>query len=341
MRTQVGIVGAGPAGLLLSHLLHATASIVVLESRSRDYIEARVRAGVLEQGTVDLMGELGAGDRLQREGMPIAARHALQRRRIRIDLPVLTPGKIVTVYGQQEVVKDLIAARLAAGGRSCSRRRHRIDGLDGERPTIHFSTRAGHASSNATIVAGCDGFHGICRAAIPEDVLTVYERLSVRLARHPGGSGAAIDEMIYASHERRLRAGASARREHVAPLPAMRAGREPARVAGPPHLGRAARAPRTSDGFGCTRARSCRGRHRRCAASSPSRCSTAGCSRRRCRAHRAADRRQGPQPGRRRCARAVAGADRVLSHRRDRGGSIATLTPACTGCGRPRASPGG
>ena len=114
MRTQVGIVGAGPAGLFLSLLLQrAGVDCVVLESRSRDYVESRVRAGVLEQGTVDLMDELGAGERLHREGMPDPRLDIrFSGGIIHIDLPVLTPGKIVTVYGQQEVVKDLIAARL-------------------------------------------------------------------------------------------------------------------------------------------------------------------------------------------------------------------------------------
>ena len=118
MRTQVGIVGAGPAGLFLSLLLHrAGVDCVVLESRSRDYVESRVRAGVLEQGTVDLMDELGAGERLHREGMPDPRLDIrFSGGIIHIDLPVLTPGKIVTVYGQQEVVKDLIAARLSRGG---------------------------------------------------------------------------------------------------------------------------------------------------------------------------------------------------------------------------------
>ena len=117
MRTQVGIVGAGPAGLFLSLLLHrAGVDCIVLEAKGRDYVESRVRAGVLEQGTVDLMDELAAGERLHREGMPdprldIRFNGGI----IHIDLPVLTPGKIVTVYGQQEVVKDLIAARLNRG----------------------------------------------------------------------------------------------------------------------------------------------------------------------------------------------------------------------------------
>src|SRR5881227_65162 len=115
MRAQVGIVGAGPAGLFLALLLHrAGVDCIVLESRSRDYVESRVRAGVLEHGTVDLMDELGAGERLHREGMPdprLDIRY--YGGTIHIDLPVLTPGKIVTVYGQQEVVEDLIGVGLS------------------------------------------------------------------------------------------------------------------------------------------------------------------------------------------------------------------------------------
>jgi len=205
MRTQVGIVGAGPAGLFLSLLLHrAGIDCVVLESRSRDYVESRVRAGVLEQGTVDLMDELGAGERLHREGMPdprldIRFNGGI----IHIDLPVLTPGRIVTVYGQQEVVKDLIAARLGRGGAILfEAEATHIDGLDGKRPTIHFRHEGKDQTLECDIVAGCDGFHGICRAAIPEHLLTVYDRI------YPFGwlgilaEAKPFPEMSYSSHER-------------------------------------------------------------------------------------------------------------------------------------------
>src|ERR1043165_8066223 len=142
MRTQVGIVGAGPAGLFLSLLLHrADVDCVVLESHRRDYIETRVRAGVLEQGTVDLMDELGAGERLHREGM-LDPRLDIRYHGgvIHIDLPELTPGRIVTVYGQQEVVKDLVAVRLKRGGSILfEAEATHLEGLDGKRPTIHFT----------------------------------------------------------------------------------------------------------------------------------------------------------------------------------------------------------
>jgi p-hydroxybenzoate 3-monooxygenase len=205
MRTQVGIVGAGPAGLFLSLLLHrAGVDCVVLEARSRDYVESRVRAGVLEHGTVDLMDELGAGERLHREAMPDPRLDIrFNGGVIHIDLPVLTPGKIVTVYGQQEVVKDLIAARLSRGGTILfEAEAAHVEGLDGEHPTIHFKHQGKSETLECDIIAGCDGFHGICRAAIPADALTVYDRI------FPFGwlgilsESTPFPEMTYSNHER-------------------------------------------------------------------------------------------------------------------------------------------
>ena len=205
MRTQVGIVGAGPAGLLLSLLLQrAGVDCVVLESRSREYVESRVRAGVLEEGTVAIIDELGAGDRLHREGMPDPRLDIrFSGGTIHIDLPVLTPGKIVIVYGQQEVVKDLIAARLARGGAILfDAEATHIEGLTGERPTIRFMHDGQAKMLECDIVAGCDGFHGICRAVIPEHLLTVYDRifpfgwLGILAESKP------FPEMSYSSHER-------------------------------------------------------------------------------------------------------------------------------------------
>ncbi len=205
MRTQVGIVGAGPAGLLLSLLLQRDGiDCVVLELRSRAYVESRVRAGVLEQGTVDLMAELGAADRLRRESMPDARLDVrFSGGTIIMDLPVLTPGKIVTVYGQQEVVKDLIATRLARGGAILFEAEAAgLSGLDGARPTVHFRHQGRDQTLECDIIAGCDGFHGICRSAIPENELTVYDRI------YPFGwlgilsESTPFVEMSYSNHER-------------------------------------------------------------------------------------------------------------------------------------------
>jgi len=161
---------------------------------------------VLEQGTVDLMDELGAGERLHRESMPdprldIRFNGGI----IHIDLPALTPGKIVTVYGQQEVVKDLIAARLARGVSTLfEAEATHIEGLPGERPIVHFKHGGEDKTLECDIVAGCDGFHGICRPAIPEQALTIYDRI------FPFGwlgilsESTPFPEMSYSNHERRL-----------------------------------------------------------------------------------------------------------------------------------------
>ena len=207
MRTEVGIVGAGPAGLLLSHLLHlhGIASIIV-ESRSRDYVEARIRAGVLEQGTVDLLQETGLGNRMGQEGLVhrgIALRFG--GRTHRIDLSDLTSGKAITVYGQHELVKDLIAARLAVNGQiQFEAADVRVSELDGVLPAIRFNDKVGTPHEIVCdFLAGCDGSHGICRAAIPPQVLTTYERdypfawLGI-LAKSPPLS----EELLYTHHDR-------------------------------------------------------------------------------------------------------------------------------------------
>jgi p-hydroxybenzoate 3-monooxygenase len=207
MRTQVGIVGAGPAGLLLSHLLHLQGiSSIIVEARSRDYVEARIRAGVLEQGTVDLLNETGLGDRMRREGLihrGITLRY--DGRSHRIDFADLTAGKAITVYGQHDVVKDLIAARLKAGGQILFEASDvRLQDLDSPHPTIRFRDEDGEAQGLlCDFVAGCDGSHGVCRTFIPAAALTIYERvypfawLGI-LAESPPVS----DELIYTHHAR-------------------------------------------------------------------------------------------------------------------------------------------
>jgi p-hydroxybenzoate 3-monooxygenase len=206
VRTQVGIVGAGPAGLLLSHLLHRRGiESVVLETRSRDYVEKRVRAGVLEQGTVDTLVATGLGDRLLREGLVhhgIELRFAGQPHRIAFER--LVPGRAVTIYGQQEVVKDLIAARLAAGGQILFEASGVVpEHVTTGRPAVSFTRGGQRHRLDCDVVVGCDGFHGVCRQAIPDGVLTVFTReypfawLGVLAEVRPSS-----EELIYAHSDR-------------------------------------------------------------------------------------------------------------------------------------------
>jgi p-hydroxybenzoate 3-monooxygenase len=204
VRTQVGIVGAGPAGLALALLLErAGIECVVLESHTREHVETRVRAGLLEQNTVDLLTELGVADRLHDEGL---VHEGIRLRRPgathRIDIAGLT-GRGITIYGQQEVVKDLVAARLAQGGAiHFGARATAVEGIEGERPAIKFLVDGESEELSCEIVAGCDGFHGISRLAVPEGALVEYERV------YPFGwlgilaqAAPATDELIYAWHE--------------------------------------------------------------------------------------------------------------------------------------------
>lgn len=208
-RTQVGIVGAGPAGLLLSHLLHrAGVESVVLESRSRDYVEKRVRAGVLEQGTVDLLTEVGLGDRLHREGLVHQGINLqFQGERHRIPMTDLT-GRSITVYGQQEVVKDLIAARLADGGPIEFEVDHvQLEdmgpGWAAREPVIRYRHGRAKHVLRCDIVAGCDGFHGVSRPSIPFGILSEFHHefpfswLGVLADVAPS-----TDELIYSYTER-------------------------------------------------------------------------------------------------------------------------------------------
>jgi p-hydroxybenzoate 3-monooxygenase len=203
VRTQVGIVGAGPAGLFLSQLLHLQGiESVVFECRDRAYVEARVRAGVLEYGTAETLREAGVGERMDAQGLPHAGTELrFARTRHRIDFAELT-GRSIMVYGQQEVVKDLIAARLADGGDV--RFQTEVVGLhdlDTNRPRIAFVEAGEPAELDCDFVIGTDGFHGVSRVYVPD--LMIYERdypfawLGI-LAEAPPSSR----ELIYARHDR-------------------------------------------------------------------------------------------------------------------------------------------
>jgi p-hydroxybenzoate 3-monooxygenase len=204
----VGIVGAGPAGLMLSHLLHRQGiDSVVVEARSRQYVEDRVRAGVLEQGTADLMVETGVGARLQREGL---IHHGVMFRfggqTHRFDFRELAGGRAIFVYPQNKVVADLFDARAAAGGRVIVEAQDAsVDDFagGGAKAKIRFRARGESQEIECDFIAGCDGFHGVCRPSIPAGALTVYDRvypfgwLGI-LAEAPPSS----EELIYAYHQR-------------------------------------------------------------------------------------------------------------------------------------------
>lgn len=205
MRTQVGIVGAGPAGLVLAQLLHLQdIESVVLENCSRQHVEERVRAGVLEQNTVDLLNEMGLGERMKRQGL---VHHGIELRfggrGHRIDFAELTGGKAVTIYAQNEVIKDLTNARLEAGGQIIFEVEDvSLHGFESSKPNIHFRQQGKSETVECDFIAGCDGFHGVCRPAI-ESALTLYERtypfawLGILANAAPSS-----EELIYCHHER-------------------------------------------------------------------------------------------------------------------------------------------
>jgi p-hydroxybenzoate 3-monooxygenase len=204
MKTQVAIIGAGPAGLVLAHILKQQGiESVVLESRSREYVEARVRAGVLESGTIDTMNNLGLGGRMMREGLVDEGLDMrFDGRTIHLDLPGLT-GRSVKIYGQQEVVKDLIAARVADGDPLIFEAEVlRLEGLQSATPRVHYRHEGVDKTLDCVFVAGCDGFHGVSRASVPEGVITLHTRnydfswLGVLVKAPP------VPDMTYTNHER-------------------------------------------------------------------------------------------------------------------------------------------
>ena len=205
MRTQVGIIGAGPAGLMLSHMLHLEGiDSVIVEQRSRDYVENRIRAGVLEHGAMDLINHVGVGERMMKEGMfHQGVNIRFDDETHRIDFEKLT-GRGIIVYGQQEVVKDLIARRLEDGGVILFESSDAdLQSIDTDTPSIQFKHNGEIFTLSCDVIAGCDGFHGVSRQSIPAGVLSLYEHtyplgwLGILAEAAPSS-----EELIYASHDR-------------------------------------------------------------------------------------------------------------------------------------------
>ncbi|KAB2913468.1 MAG: 4-hydroxybenzoate 3-monooxygenase [Hyphomicrobiaceae bacterium] len=205
MRTQVGIIGAGPSGLILARLLHrAGIETVVLERRTPEYLRSRIRAGLLEQGTVELLTEIGVGERMARERLiHDGVELAFGGRRLRIDLKGLS-GKVVTIYGQAEIQKDLMDAHDALGRPVVYEAEDvTLHGLTGDKPRLRYHKSGEQHEVTCDFIAGCDGFHGVSRQAIPQELIRVYERV------YPfGWLGILSDtppvnhELIYSNHER-------------------------------------------------------------------------------------------------------------------------------------------
>ena len=206
MRVQVAIIGSGPSGLLLGQLLHlAGIDAIVLEHRSAQYVLSRVRAGVLEEGMVEMLNRAGVGERLRAEGLVHSGFDILFGGvRRRVDLSGLTGGRKVVVYGQTEVTKDLMDARAAAAAKTVYEADEvSIHGFDTDRPTVRYRKDRGEHEVRCDFIAGCDGFHGVCRRSVPASAIRNYERvypfgwLGVLSETRP-----VSDELIYVNHER-------------------------------------------------------------------------------------------------------------------------------------------
>ena len=206
MRTQVAIIGAGPSGLLLGQLLHnAGIDNVIIERQTGEYVLGRIRAGVLEQGMVDLLRQAGVSQRMDAEGLVHDGFElALDDRQVHIDLKGLTGGKTVMVYGQTEVTRDLMAAREAVGAQTLySASNVQPHGMKTDAPYVTFDKEGESVRLDCDYIAGCDGFHGVARQSIPSDVLKIFERV------YPFGWLGVLadtppvhDELVYARHER-------------------------------------------------------------------------------------------------------------------------------------------
>ena len=206
MKTQVAIIGAGPSGLLLGQLLHRQGiDNVILERRSGEYVLGRIRAGVLEQGMVDLLREAGVDKQMNKDGLPHdGIELAFDNRRVRVDLKALSGGKSVMVYGQTEVTRDLMEARREAGATTIYEAENvQPHDLETDRPYVTFEQNGETVRLDCDYVAGCDGYHGISRQSIPEDRIKTFERV------YPFGwlgilsdTPPVSDELIYANHER-------------------------------------------------------------------------------------------------------------------------------------------
>ncbi|WP_203143512.1 4-hydroxybenzoate 3-monooxygenase [Marinobacter mangrovi] len=206
MKTTIAIIGAGPSGLLLGQLLQRQGiDNVILERRSGDYVLSRIRAGVLEQGMVDLLREAGVSARMDAEGLPHDGFElAVNNRRVRVDLKGLTGGKSVMVYGQTEVTRDLMEAREASGGQTIYETDNvRLHDLESAAPFVTFEKNGETFRLDCDYVAGCDGYHGVSRQSIPEDRIRTFEKV------YPFGwlgllsdTPPVSEELIYAHHER-------------------------------------------------------------------------------------------------------------------------------------------